>query len=297
MAEAAVRRRDLGFVALAFLDVGIYVLILAVTGTGIGFPLDDAWIHQVYARNLAQFGEWAFVHGIPSAASTSPLYTVILSIGDILHVPIFIWAYGIGALALAFTAMIGARLAERLFPDLRRVGLVVGLLLLLEWHLIWAAAAGMDTIVFIAVELALVALTWRELDTLDGGFSALGRGVGVGLCGALLTDTRPEGIALVGLCGLFMLIARPQKTWRACLIWAVGVGAAWLIGVMPVLLLNHSLNGTLMPDTSAAKHAEQLTVLATPFLNRFIQEVATLTAGVELAILPGSIYALWSWVR
>ena len=40
---------------------------------GWGFPLDDAWIHQVYARHLGQLGEWAFLPGQPSAGSTSPV--------------------------------------------------------------------------------------------------------------------------------------------------------------------------------------------------------------------------------
>ncbi len=293
----AIRRRDLAFLAVAVVSVIVYILTSALSSAGIGFPLDDAWIHEVYARNLAQYGEWAFVHGIPSAASTSPLYTVILAIGYLLHLPFFVWAYAIGVLALTLTAMIGARLAERLFPDVRGVGWIVGLLLLAEWHLIWAAAAGMDTIVFIALELILIILTWREWNAPSGAASAFGRGLAVGLCGALLTDTRPEGVALVGLCGLFMLLARPQKTWRDYLAWAAGLSAAWFVGVLPVLLLNYSLNGSLMPDTSAAKHAENVAALATPFLDRFVQELVTLVAGVQLLLLPGLVYALYRWLR
>ena len=46
--------RDLVYVLLSAVVVGVYVL--AADGR---FPLDDSWIHQVYARNLADFGEWA----------------------------------------------------------------------------------------------------------------------------------------------------------------------------------------------------------------------------------------------
>jgi len=35
-----------------------------------GFPLDDAWIHQTYARNLGLSGMMAFTPGEPSAGST-----------------------------------------------------------------------------------------------------------------------------------------------------------------------------------------------------------------------------------
>ncbi len=44
-----------------------------------GFPLDDAWIHQTFARNLVQFKEWSFNPGYPTSGSTSPLWTLLLA--------------------------------------------------------------------------------------------------------------------------------------------------------------------------------------------------------------------------
>ncbi|MEZ6074072.1 MAG: hypothetical protein R3C10_28290, partial [Pirellulales bacterium] len=52
--------------------------IIAASLDAVGFPLDDSWIHQTYARNLADFGEWSFVPGTPSAGSTAPLYSTLL---------------------------------------------------------------------------------------------------------------------------------------------------------------------------------------------------------------------------
>ncbi len=40
----------------------------------LGFPLDDSWIYQTYARNLALLGEWAYVPGQPSGGATGPLW-------------------------------------------------------------------------------------------------------------------------------------------------------------------------------------------------------------------------------
>ena len=68
-------RRDASIVALALISAGVY---LACAGAR-GFPLDDAWIHQVYARNLGTRGEFAFFPGEPSAGSTSPFCTVHLT--------------------------------------------------------------------------------------------------------------------------------------------------------------------------------------------------------------------------
>src|SRR3954451_17924135 len=57
------------------------VIAWALVGRGApsGFPLDDAWIHQVVARNFAETGRPGFVPGIAAGGSTSLLWTVLLS--------------------------------------------------------------------------------------------------------------------------------------------------------------------------------------------------------------------------
>jgi len=66
-------RRDILWVtAICLLMMGIF-LILSSRVNGPGFPLDDAWIHQTYARNLVEFGQWAFIPGKLSAGSTAPV--------------------------------------------------------------------------------------------------------------------------------------------------------------------------------------------------------------------------------
>ncbi|MFN8564456.1 MAG: hypothetical protein U0703_23200 [Anaerolineae bacterium] len=69
-------RRDSIILIAAVLMAALYL-----AAAGGNFPLDDSWIHQTYGRNLAEYGEWAFLPGVASAASTSPLYTVVLSVG------------------------------------------------------------------------------------------------------------------------------------------------------------------------------------------------------------------------
>ena len=62
----------------------------------VGFPLDDAWIHQTYARNLAFYGEWAYTPGQPSGGSTGPLWGAILAVGYLLGLSLYIWTFMIG---------------------------------------------------------------------------------------------------------------------------------------------------------------------------------------------------------
>lgn len=46
----------------------------------LGFRLDDAWIHLVYARSLWEQGLLAYNDGIPATGATSPLWALLLSV-------------------------------------------------------------------------------------------------------------------------------------------------------------------------------------------------------------------------
>lgn len=280
------KRCDLVFLILAVLSVFLYVR----TADG-GFPLDDSWIHQVYGRNLAQTGQWAFVPGVPSAASTSPLYTVLLSIGYRLSIPYQLWTHALGVIALWVAAMVGARMTQRLLPRQPYIEWLGGLALVLTWHLIWAASSGMETMLFSMWTLVLVAFAWRELDDRSARpqHTAL-RGLCFGVLTALATLTRPEGIALAGLIGLTMLVVRPQPTWQGFLLWAVGAGIGFALFISPYLLLNLSLTGGILPDTAAAKQAENAPLLAVSYPGRILNMLFPLIAGAQLLLIPGILY-------
>ncbi|HEX2908279.1 MAG TPA: hypothetical protein VHO69_15515, partial [Phototrophicaceae bacterium] len=257
-----------------------------------GFPLDDSWIHQVYGRNLAQTGQWAFVPGIPSAASTSPLYTVLLALGYALNVPYTLWTHTLGALALWLAGVFGARLAERLLPENPSIGLVAGLALVLAWHLIWAAASGMETMLFSLWTLVLLTLAWQELDEPKGaGRAPFLRGVIFGVATALAVMTRPEIIGLAGLIGLVMLAVRPQNSWRPFLFWAGGAVLGFGVMITPYLALNLQLTGGLLPNTAAAKQAEYAPIIEhLSYPARLWEMFKPLFAGGQWLLVPGIIY-------
>jgi hypothetical protein len=57
---------------------------------------------------------------------------------------------------LGLTGWTTHHLVERLFPDIHRLGWWAGLFCLFEWHLVWAAVSGMETILFVWLSLLLV---------------------------------------------------------------------------------------------------------------------------------------------
>ncbi|NWG16357.1 MAG: hypothetical protein HXY41_06950 [Chloroflexi bacterium] len=262
----------------------LLVALYAAVADG-GFPLDDSWIHQVYGRNLAQTGLWAFVPGAPSAASTAPLYTVLLAAGYTLGMPFKLWTHGLGALALAAAGLTGARLAARLMPEQQYIGLAAGLALVGTWHLVWAAASGMETMLFSLWTLALMTLGW---DAPEGGWR---RGALFGVCAALAALTRPEGVLLAGLVGAAVLAARLPAGRRRWLPWLLGAGAGFVVCIAPYLILNLQLTGGLLPNTAAAKQAEYAPIIALlPYPRRLWEMFRPIFAGGQILLLPGLVY-------
>jgi hypothetical protein len=301
------------------LAVAVGMTLLYVATANGGFPLDDSWIHQVYGRNLALNGEWAFIPGEPSAASTSPLYTVLLGAGYKLGADYRLWTHALGALALWVAAMIGSRMTGWLLPGVRGVRLAAGLALALAWHLVWAAASGMETMLFSLWTLAVIALAFFAL-TPPTSFSSssprpAGEGPGVwvhgrafrygaafGVAGALATLTRPEGAILTGIAGVLVVaegiyrrtqqgigedLPPPTMGKSDLLRWCLGAAAGFAVLITPYFALNLSLAGGLLPDTAAAKQAENTPALALPLLERAWVMVKPLLAGGQALLLPG----------
>lgn len=271
--------------------VALYVLI-----AGGGFPLDDSWIHQTYARNLALRGEWAFVPNEPSAASTSPLYTVLLSIGYALNVPYALWTHTFGALSLALTAILTTRLIKWQFPQLSYAPFIAGFCVLMTWHLVWAAASGMETIVFSMLTICLIYLAWREHFTTSTASLVL-RGAIFGFFSALTTLTRPEGILLVAIIGLIFLITRPQGNLKRVVIYGVTALITFLIVMSPYLLLNYQLTGGLLPNTATAKFQQHAILLELPYLTRIQMLIIPIFAGGQFLLIPGLFICCWMIVK
>ncbi len=187
-------------VAAAVIGVAAYLRWAAATGVW-GLGLDDAWIHQTYARNLVAAGQFAFLPGQSSAGSTSPLWTLLIALGYLFRVDYKWWTYALGTACLAMTALGVWRLSLQLFPEHPRAALSAGILCALEWHLVWAAVSGMETVLFTAlvVWLMVAANQTSRPSGVRSPTSDIRQPASIGLLCGLLALTRPEGLMLVGL--------------------------------------------------------------------------------------------------
>jgi hypothetical protein len=286
-----VTRRDIALIVLSIALVAIYAFVAKW-----GFPLDDSWIHQTYGRNLGLHGEWAFLLGQPSAASTSPLYTILLSIGYFLRIPYMLWTHGLGITALATTAILGIRMAERILPQ---SALWVGLALLLTWHHIWAAASGMETMLFSMMTFVLIFLAWRELDQnrIHATRPLLIRGAIFGVATALAALARPEGVLLGGIAAFLMLIVRPQGNFVRVIIYGIGAVIGFSIAISPYVLLNLQLTAGFLPNTASAKFEQHAILLQLPYLTRFFSLSKSIFAGGQFLLIPGMIAFVWMLIK
>ncbi|NPA07205.1 MAG: hypothetical protein GXO54_07395 [Chloroflexi bacterium] len=238
-----------------------------------GFPLDDAWIHQTYARELRVRGHWAYrPDGQGRGGVTAPLWVMALALSQaVLRAPgpaAWVW----GTLALAALATL-AWAWPGLTPRARWVAWAA---VLGEWHLVWAAASGMETAAFAAVAFASLAALARPQPRWR--LAGLAAGVAVWL--------RPEGV----------LLALPAA-WRA-----MGELGPWrmrahkvarfvvplTLAVLAYVAFHRALLGVWWPTTGQAKIAEYAILRQRPLLSRWARVVFPILVG------PGWIWLLFA---
>ena len=276
----------------------------------LGFPLDDAWIHQTYARNLVRCGQFAYIPGQPSAGSTAPLWTLLLSAGYFLGLDFKLWAYCLGFVLHILTAWAAYRLASRLWPQQERAALFAGLFCALEWHLVWAAFSGMETILFILLALLLMERYLWLKSQIPNPKSRLVTGhwsLVIGLLGGLLTVTRPEGIVLFSLITLDALgrslYSIPSTRLRPFdraqgLPGFLGLLFGFALLLLPYLLFNLTTSGLPFPNTFYAKQAEyRAEIVNFSFAMRLWRVTRPTIVGAQLLLLPGFAFAIYRTIR
>lgn len=263
---------------IGVLFILLFYLLYSIYTSGVGFPLDDAWIHQTYARNLATTGVWEYIPGIPSAGSTSPLWTITLSIGYILKISPIFWSYILGALGISGIAWIGFKYIRFVYPSRYFYQWMIVALLILEYHLNWAALSGMETIffTFIVTLLLLGQLLWR--------FPSFFVGVIIGVSVWL----RPDGLTL-----LFPIVLLEYLQYHFTTSFfkrSVKILFGFTSIFLAYLAFNYVIAGTIWPSTYYAKQAEYASLLTTPLLNRAINLYSQPLIGVGILLLPSFIF-------
>ena len=161
----------------------VLVSIAYLLPSYVEFPMDDTYIHFVYAQNLSEQGKLFF--SLPDekgVGSTSILWVLFLASGHKLGLPLHSLAKALGMLSLS---IVGVGIYELLNPIWRRLpAFVVAMLVVLSGNMIWFALSGMETMLFLALGMLALLIYRKE----HWGW--------LGVVLGLLILTRPEGVML-----------------------------------------------------------------------------------------------------
>jgi arabinofuranosyltransferase len=217
-----------------------------------GVPLDDAWIHFQFARNLARGNGLSFNPGVPTSGSTAPLWTFVLAAaylvggrfpaaGQLLS--------GMSFLAtLAMTYLLGRRLTGRLWS-----GWLAGAVVCVNGRMIWAGLSALETCLFAALSLGAITSylndrtnhRYRLLTSALFGLAALSRPEGYLLFALSLADFLWTTIS-----ALPPSQATPDATYIPRFLLPI---ALFAVIVLPYLLFSLHTSGHLLPNTYHAK--------------------------------------------
>jgi len=229
-----------------------------------GVPLDDAWIHFQFARNLARGDGLSFNPGDPTSGSTAPLWTLLLAavyrVGG--RFPVGGQALsGVCFLALlVVTYALGKRLAGS-----RWAAWLAGALVAVNGRMVWAGLSALETCLFAA--LTLWAIGAHLGDVRAGVYRAR-----TAALFALAALSRPEGYLLfaLSLADFAWHTGRQVNATRntnqeprvACCVLRVACcvlrsvllpAAVFTALVSPYLLFSLFTSGHLLPNTYHAK--------------------------------------------
>lgn len=254
-----------------WLALGIAVLASAAYLTfevqwleGLGFPLDDPWIHLQFARNMAA-GEGLSYDGerwMPG--STAPLWTALLALGfNLFPGPSgpLIFAKALGIACFLGTVLATWRVAMTLGLAPASCRLAALFVACTHW-LVWSSLSGMEILLFSG--LALLGLDLELREHLDPERPRLSFPVF-----ALAALARPEGYLLLALAVVhaWLRVRRSEEGHLAIEAPELSPGtehdasrARWLHGALaagvvlaPTLFFYRFSGGSFLPTTFAVK--------------------------------------------
>jgi hypothetical protein len=234
-------RHATGWVLLAAL-AGLAGLVLLAPAylTARGLPLDDAWIHAVYARSIARTASLTYNPGVPTTGATSPLWPVVIAIPHLLSPRVDLVVASIKMIGFACHTLT-ALLVLHAFAEgrrVRRAAVVGAALVALHPDLISASVSGMEVPLSSAMAAALLIAVRR------GSFLPY-----LAVC-VVAPLARPE-LAVLGFAMPVAFYARAHLRRAVLLSGAAGLGTAICFAVLAIRHL--AVSGLPLPATFYVK--------------------------------------------
>ncbi len=156
------------------------------------FVIDDVWIHLEFARNLINGNGFSFNPGEPIAASTAPLYTLLVAVTNLVIPNPFLTVFVLGILLSLLTVLLVYQTALVITQN-RLFSVLIGVLVSVNPWLTWSGLSGMEIPLGSFLLMLGVWSYFRHRQEESGWPTYLPI-----LCFSLLTLVRPESYAIIG---------------------------------------------------------------------------------------------------
>jgi len=250
------------------LGAGLFVAAERQVPGGVGFPLDDAYIHLQMARNLVEGGGFSFNAGEPVAASTAPLWTLFVALLYALPGDVVAAVKAAGALLLFACVLLTYLYAQAV--GLGRKGmLLAALAVALTPRFLWAAPSGMEILFYTALATGGTVLHVLRFNAKPSYASTLL------FAGAALA--RPECLILFPLAILDRW--RRDKEFGGILALYGSHALLYLVLLAPFAYFNYQHGSGVLPNTFYAK-------VGSYGLMGALAEGAWLRVGAALTLYP-----------
>jgi arabinofuranosyltransferase len=268
---------------------GIYIIYSAFRTNGyFGFPLDDPWIHLTFAKNLIEYGSFSyFKNELVTSGSTSPIYTLLLSLFYIVSKNEFIISYIIGVMFGALLVYMIYKLSLLNFKNSVLISLLAALLIAFQPKLNLINVSGMETSMFIfLIAGSFYSYQNRKI-------------IPLGIFLGLTIWCRPDGFVLWIAIALDYFLRRfyltksvsPSSEDSIKLKEFVTAFSLASVLVFGYFLFNYLLSGSIFPNTYSAKIEYYNRMNRALFLENDVLKYFT-EAEFILIWLPFLIYAV-----
>jgi hypothetical protein len=287
-------------IALSLIVLGSGASYLAAelaTAGSLGFPLDDGWIHQQFAKHLAEDGQLAFNRGEPSAGSTAPLWSALIAVPRLAGADPVLATKLIG-MALSAVAATMTWLLAREISSSPFVAWVAGLAVALSPRLTWAGVSGMEVPLYVALSLGALLAYVRDPDRLAPVW---------GVLAALSGASRPETFVIFFLLAFHRLTSSAPDARSEALATLRRATAAFAAPVVLYALANVYGSGRPWPSTFTKTEGRGVfgaiatgridavveTALVSPLeaLNGFLRFFFEQSAILTMTVVPGALAA------
>jgi tetratricopeptide (TPR) repeat protein len=268
---------------------GTYFIYSAFKSNGyFGFPLDDPWIHLTFAKNLIEYGSFSYYKNeLITSGSTSPIYTLLLSLLYIAIKNEFMISYLLGVIFGALLVYMMTKLSLLQFKNFEMLALLTAMLIALQPKLNLINVSGMETSMFIFfIAASLYAYQSKKI-------------VLLGIFMGLTIWCRPDGFVLwiaIAIDYFFRktYLSKNVKVKSEEIIAHKKIITAFSIAVIfaaMYFLFNYLLSGSILPNTYTAKLEYYQNNNRTLFLENEVLKYFT-EAEFILIWIPFLIYVL-----